>query len=437
MKRSKMRAMRSRSRQRKQRLQLTAVGVMFILCIAFGAWVILAPKPDSARSEEYVLAERTAEIAGQPLSNGVGTLEVSTAQTLAPLITEPPLQTEVPRTSEENDYAAITLPPFAVPEVEEDDLEAQPWMEPEPVSILISAAGDCTLGGEEHAAASTNFRKLLKSQGYDYFFASVRSIFENDDITIVNLEGPLTTSKAKRPYRYFNFKGAPDYVKILTGSSIEVCNIANNHALDYGKQGLVETAEVLEEAGIGASGYTLVHYREVNGVKVGFVGLECWEYTKAKAVKFVEKIRPTCDVLIVSFHWGTEKYYNATKFQKECGRAMIDAGADLVLGHHTHVVGGIEQYKGKYIVYSLGNFCFGGNSNPADKDTMIFQQRLIVDADGTVRDGGINIIPCSLSSVKYTNDFQPTPLTGAESKRVLRKIGKYSKVDEIVRLSND
>ena len=84
---------------------------------------------------------------------------------------------------------------------------------------------------------------------------------------------------------------------------------------------------------------------------------------------------------------------SATSTQERYGHAIIDAGADLVLGHHPHVLGGIEQYKGKYIVYSLANFCFGGNSNPNDKDTMIFQQTFVVDGAGNVSDGGINIIP--------------------------------------------
>ena len=94
-----------------------------------------------------------------------------------------------------------------------------------------------------------------------------------------------------------------------------------------------------------------------------------------------------------------------TDTQVRYGRALIDAGADLVLGSHPHVVGGLEQYKGKYIVYSLGNFCFGGNSNPDDKDTIIFQQTFNVTGAGEVTDGGINIIPCSISSVPSTKQL--------------------------------
>ena len=216
-----------------------------------------------------------------------------------------------------------------------------------------------------------------------------------------------------------------------------MCNVANNHTLDYGREGLQETAKVLQDAGIGLCGYTSVCYQEIRGVKIGFVGFECWEHTQAEAVGFVKEIRPTCDVLIASFHWGQEYSFAADSFQKKCGRALIDAGADLVVGHHSHVVGGIEQHKGKYILYSLGNFCFGGNTNPKDKDCMIFQQRLIVEANGTVRDGGIRIIPCSVSSTNATNNYQPTPLKGKEYTRVLKKIRAYSSVKDLILLDGE
>ena len=108
---------------------------------------------------------------------------------------------------------------------------------------------------------------------------------------------------------------------------------------------------------------------------------------------------------------------------------MIDGGADLVLGSHSHVVGGIEEYNGKYIVYGMGNFCFGGNKNPSDKDCLIFQQTFELMPDGAIVDAGITIIPCSISSVSGTNDYRPTPLSGVEAARVLRKIGRYSDFD--------
>lgn len=131
-------------------------------------------------------------------------------------------------------------------------------------------------------------------------------------------------------------------------------------------------------------------------------------------------------VVIVSFHWGTEKSNYPDETQKALAHTAVDSGADLVLGHHPHVLQGIEKYKGKNIVYSLGNFCFGGNRNPADKDTMIFQQTFTFENGALVQDDVTNIIPCSLSSVQQYNDYQPTPLEGEEAQRVQQKIQEFS-----------
>ena len=154
-----------------------------------------------------------------------------------------------------------------------------------------------------------------------------------------------------------------------------------------------------------------------------------WDYTIDELTEMLKAQRADCDLLIVMIHWGEERLYAATDSQVAYGRALVDAGADLVLGSHSHVVGGIELYEGKYIVYGLGNFCFGGNYNPSDKDAMIFQQTFVLNPDAGIVDGGISIIPVSVSSVSDTNDYQPTPLTGTEALRVLRKIGSYSSID--------
>ena len=98
--------------------------------------------------------------------------------------------------------------------------------------------------------------------------------------------------------------------------------------------------------------------------------------------------------------------------------------ADLVIGHHPHVIEGIEKYKNKYICYSLGNFCFGGNVNPSDKDTFIFQIKYTADS-GNIIKYEVRAVPFSISSVNYINDYCPTPLTGASKNRVLKRINDY------------
>ena len=116
------------------------------------------------------------------------------------------------------------------------------------------------------------------------------------------------------------------------------------------------------------------------------------------------------------------------------GHIAVDEGADLVIGSHPHVIQGYEKYNGRYIVYSLGNFCFGGNPNPSDKDCMIFQQTFTVTGNDVATDDNINVIPCSISSVSNSNNYQPTPATGDEKTRIEAKIKKSS--DSIATLSN-
>lgn len=299
----------------------------------------------------------------------------------------------------------------------------------EPIQITVSSMGDCTLGTDENFNPSTSFNAYYNAQGPDYFFKNVRSILEEDDLSIINLEGTFTDSD-QRQEKTFAFKADPEYVSILTGSSIEAANLANNHSRDYGEESYTDTVETLEQAGIASFGYDQVDILEVNGVKVGLTGI----YELAEHLDKQEEVRTNiaalkeagAQVIIVNFHWGIEKEYLPNDTQKTLAHLAIDEGADLVIGHHPHVLQGIERYKGKYIAYSLGNFSFGGNSNPSDKDTMIFQQTFTVQ-DGKVEvNDDINVIPCSLSSASGYNDYCPTPLEGSEKERILEKLKEYS-----------
>lgn len=305
-----------------------------------------------------------------------------------------------------------------------------PTPAPTPVTITLSAAGDCTLGGNTTSSSGKAFDNMVEKQNGDlsYFLRSVAPIFRTDDLTIVNLETTLTeaTKRSSSSGKTFFFRGKPEYTGILTSASVEVVTTANNHIDDFGKAGLRDTQANLQRAGIAHCGNGAVAIQTVKGVRVGFLGYTSWGVGRDQMKREVRALKDQCDLVVVSFHWGKELGYAANGTQISYGRAAVDAGADLVLGHHPHVVSGIERYEGKYIVYSLGNFCFGGNRNPKDKDSMIFQQRFTVTPEGIV-DGGIEVIPCSISSVQNTNDYQPTPLTGERARRVLNKITKYSK----------
>ena len=197
---------------------------------------------------------------------------------------------------------------------------------------------------------------------------------------------------------------------------MEAANLANNHSKDYGEQSYNDTMDALDEAGITNFGYDRVAIKKVKGIKVGLVGtyvLADGLGVKDSMEKNIQDLKDEAHRLIIaSFHWGEEKAEYPNDVQVELAHAAIDAGADLVLGHHPHVLQGIEQYKGKNIVYSLGNFCFGGNMYPSDMDTMIFQQTFTLKGGKLQEDNVTNIIPCSISSVEDYNNYQPTPAAG-------------------------
>ena len=298
------------------------------------------------------------------------------------------------------------------------------------VILTVTAVGDCTFGGEVGSKANKRFEKCVKDNGYDYFFDNVRHLFENDDLTIVNLEGPLTSSSKTKAHGYV-FKADPECVNILTGSSVELCNVANNHSLDYGEKGLKDTAEVLEQNGVGYCGFNKVWNATIKGVRVTALGFTKWDNTVEEVYQAVAEARESCDLLIVNMHWGWERQYQQCEAQQQMGHAAIAAGADLVIGTHPHVFQGIEKYKGRYIVYSLGNFSFAGNADPEDKRCLIFQQSFSFNpgmgiAQANFMDAGINIIPASVSSVTDKNDFKPTILPAQYGAALLKDVASHS-----------
>lgn len=312
----------------------------------------------------------------------------------------------------------------------------EPTQEPESVEpvesvqLTVSAVGDCTIGTDEQFDKSSNFDAFyIVKKDPAYFFQNVKEILGGDDLTIINMEGTLTES-TDRQDKTFAFKGDPKYTEILTAGSVEAANLANNHSKDYGEQSYTDTIQYLENAGLTTFGYDRVAVKEIKGIKVGLVGIYVLADGMGRQQQVIDNIQAVKDqgaqVVIVSFHWGTEKANYPDETQKALAHTAVDSGADLVLGHHPHVLQGIEKYKGKNIVYSLGNFCFGGNRNPADKDTMIFQQTFTFENGTLVQDDVTNIIPCSLSSVQQYNDYQPTPLEGEEAQRVQQKIQEFS-----------
>ena len=300
-----------------------------------------------------------------------------------------------------------------------------------PVSLTLSVVGDCTLGTDETFDYDISLNAYYENYGADYFLQNVKDIFSTDDLSIANFEGTLTDSD-EREDKTFAFKAPASYASILTGGSVEAVNTANNHSHDYGDQSFDDTLAALDDAGIVHFGYDETAVMDVKGIKVGLVGIyELYDHLEREQQlkDNIAKVKADgAQLIVVIFHWGNETETVPDSNQTTLGRIAIDEGADLVCGHHPHVLQGIETYKDRNIVYSLGNFCFGGNSSPSDMDTMIYQQTFTIDADGVKKDNVTNIIPCSISSAAYDgyNNYQPTPAEGDEATRILGKINERS-----------
>lgn len=296
-------------------------------------------------------------------------------------------------------------------------------------TVTISVAGDCTLGTDPKLAPDNSFVAYQNVYGNHYFMQNVKSILSEDDATFANFEGTLTTSD-QAANKKFTFKGDASCTEILEDGSINVVTLANNHTEDYGDQGLADTEENLEEAGIDWCSGDQIAYEDLNGVKTAFIGI----YAVENGLDSLDQVKSTvaeaedegAQLIIVYFHWNSELVPDPNQDMVTLGHAAVDAGADLVVGSHSHLVSGIEKYEGRYIVYGLGNFCFGGNLYPSDYDSMIFRQTFTVGGDGVKDDDQIEIIPVRISSMEGANNYQPTPVSGDAAAQIMQKIDERS-----------
>ena len=297
------------------------------------------------------------------------------------------------------------------------------------VIVTISATGDVTIGGDTRKSGKSIFDKQLDKEpsGLNFPMENVAEIFAQDDMTIVNFEGTLTNTKSATKNTY-SFAAPPEYVQVLTSGNIEAVSLENNHVMDHGEAGYADTCQTLSNNGIAYSGHLgSAIYTTDTGVSIGMLSYQTFNGKYPAIYDAIEgdiaALRSAgCQLVIVSYHWGEEKDYLPNERQVPLGRATIDAGADLVIGHHSHRMNPIEEYNGKYICYSLGNFSFAGNTKPDDMDTFIFQQRFRVYPDGRAENEGFRIVPCSISSQEKVNDFKPTPKDEAGSEAVVKRL---------------
>lgn len=333
----------------------------------------------------------------------------------------------------------LLFPASGLSELDEDELDITEVVEEQDdesntgiidtdgsTTITVSCTGDFTIGGDNYHHKEKDFYGELKSHDNDINFtmANVRGIFAQDDLTIVNFEGTFTETKyvpANKKENQFLFNIAPSYVTVLTDNSIEAVSLENNHVMDHGEEGYEETKQTLENAGVVYSNSEIVGVFNVKGYQIAMLSYLCIDrYDKPvggfdnlydKVAHDIAESKKTYPIVIVSFHWGREKDYTPTSNQIKMGRLAVDSGADLVIGHHSHRINPIECYKGVYICYSLGNFCFAGHKAPKDMNSYIFQTRFRISAEGEVTNTGFRIIPIRITSLKDRNNYTPTPIT--------------------------
>ncbi len=309
--------------------------------------------------------------------------------------------------------------------------EAETMVPPEPVveTLTVTATGDCALGALQTHGYSKSFHQFYDKYGESYFFEKFRDIFQQDDLTIINLEC-VFTDETKRVEKKFNIKGHPHYTGILTSSFVEACSLANNHTRDYGEASFEDTKQALDAAGVSYSYEDVVAYYETeSGIRVAMLSAHLLSDKEAKEpilMAALEKARQEADLVIVSCHWGVEQKHELNAYQKKTAHKLIDAGADLIIGNHPHVLQGIEYYKGKIICYSLGNFSFGANRNPADKNTAVFQQTFTFVDGVLTTELDARVIPTRLSGKNNSNNYQPVIATGTQAETILKNLRNYS-----------
>ncbi len=298
--------------------------------------------------------------------------------------------------------------------------------------ITIAALGDVMLGGRAEP--------YLKERGPDYPFRDTLPVLKQADIIVANLECPISTRGTAVKNKKFTLRVGPIAADALAGAGIRVTTLANNHMMDFGPLALKDTLAALSERGIlyTGAGMGLDDARspallKIKGKTVAFLAysltfpLEFFasegrpgtapgytEFVKAD----IQKARPKADLLVVSFHWGAEVMTAAKDYQLALGRQSIDWGADLVLGHHPHVLQELEVYKGRLIAYSLGNFVFGSQSNRTNTSIILlcsFRNNALIK---------IKAVPLDVNN--YRVEYQPKILRGDAAKAVLKDINAAS-----------
>ncbi len=380
----------------KKRIFIALIALVCVLIAAEFCFLITLERGTPAPSTQTEPSSETEQGASAPEQ-----------ETTAPTESEAPTETTLPETEAE---------------------ETQETQPPVQTHFILTFVGDCTLGTQPKKFMQASAFVQTIGEDYGYPFRNVAYYFENDDFTMANLESVLADSGSAKD-KTFVFRGPTAYTAILTESSVEAVTLANNHTYDFGEDGYASTKTALDDVGMTyVERGTTALYTTEGGLCIGIYGI-AFNRNDEEMEQAVASLRQQgADIIIAAVHWGKEGAYRPDSSQIDWAHAMIDAGVDIVYGHHSHVLQPIEEYQGGYIFYSLGNFSFGGNHYPRDLDTAILQVDIFKNEGEEAALATYQIIPCSLSSIPVQNNFQPTPYDpeSEEYARVLSKLdGTY------------
>ncbi len=313
--------------------------------------------------------------------------------------------------------------------------------------VSLTATGDIML--------ARNVGTIIAKQGYDYPFRLIDGRLAAADITFGNLESPLSDEGKALYGKSVVFRGHPAMTAILAQQGFDIMSLANNHAMDYNSEALIETMNLLKENNIEpvGAGLNLTDARKAviitrNGLRIGFLAYTDKYYTdflirksfaadddsygvspldKEMIMQDLKALESLVDVTVVSLHWGREYKSTPAASDKQLAHDIIDGGAELIIGHHPHRLQGVERYKKGLIAYSLGNFVF-------DQKSMLYmRQSMILD----VKLAPQEVLEASITPVLIT-DCQPAILTGSKAVKLLNTMAGYcSGLNTTTAIQND
>lgn len=299
-------------------------------------------------------------------------------------------------------------------------------------ALTVTFTGDCTFAYYNESNSPGRFPAVYgRSGSLTYPFDLTRQVFAADDITMINFEGTLT-DYTRHKYKQFYFRGEPAFADILPASSVEAVTVENNHSFDYLDIGYADTLDYLSKAGVYYTNYdtpAVIDTRDIRVVMISLclVDISFSDEFLQQIKTYVERYKQKGTVIVMNVHWGIEGDYYPKKSQINAAHSMIDAGVDLIIGHHPHVPQGIEVYNGHYIFYSLGNFAFGGNSRASKPETLMVRAMFDRDESGQAVLSRVSVVPClTTSSGTSGNNYRPTPLYGKKGARVVNHLIEFS-----------